>query len=66
MPNTTSIDYMVFSEVGDMCIIFPMAEFQLKIRPIDQDMVQYVHTAQIPVTKHTHFELQGYFGPLEV
>ena len=41
---------MVSSEVGDMGLIFPMAEFQLKRRPIVHDMVQYVHTAQIPVT----------------
>ena len=40
---------MVFSEVGDMGLIFPMAEFQHKRRPIAHDMVQYVYTAQIVV-----------------
>ena len=45
MPKTTSIDKMVFSEVGDMSLIFPMAKFQPKSRPIAHYVVQYVHTA---------------------
>ena len=50
MPKTTSIDKMVFSEVGDMGLIFQMTKFQPKRRPITHYVVQYVHTAQIFLT----------------
>ena len=66
MPKTTSIDKMVFSEVGDMGLIFQMTKFQPKRKPITHYIVQYVHTAQMVPWQQTHSVLQGYFGPLEV
>lgn len=47
MPKTTSIDKMVFIEVGDMGLIFQVTKFQPKRRPITHYIVQYVHTAQM-------------------
>ena len=53
MPKTTSIDKMVFIEVGDMGLIFQVTKFQPKRRPITHYIVEYVHTAQIPMTENS-------------
>ena len=55
---------MVISEVGDIGLIFPIAKFQPKRRPIAHYVVQYVHIAQISVTANPLY-IAGTFWTLK-